>query len=306
MGPKFPGPVLLCTEGDPITVNVTNGLDEDHAFFIEGVADSGPIAPAGTAQVLFTAPAAGTYLYYDNLNAPVNRVLGLHGVMIVKPASGNTPYTNPTPVVQQLFNDFGTNPFFPGQSWDPGRDWLWVLGNTDPQWNAIAEVGGVVDPVAMEAGFLARYFHINGRSGYWADIDPTVALKGYVGQPAVVRAANPGMHMHSLHWHANHLYWLAEKGVVRDNLWLLDSVRMDPLDVKDLVYPFIKPPDIPEAVWPPVEEAFPLTYPMHCHNEPSQTAAGGSYPHGMIADIEFIGPGPGGPAVYPGTLPSLP
>jgi hypothetical protein len=32
---------------------------------------------------------------------------------------------------------------------------------------------------------------------------------------------------------------------------------------------------------------FNQTYPMHCHAEMSQTAAGGLYPNGMIAHIEF-------------------
>lgn len=306
MGPKFPGPVLLCTEGDAITVNVTNNLDEPHAFFIAGVADTGPIAPAGTAQVQFTAPAAGTYLYQDNLNAPVNRVLGLHGVMVVKPAAGNTPYTTPTPMVQKLFDDFGTAPLFPGDAWDPGRDWLWVLGNIDPQWHAMAQAGTPIDAAAFSANFLARYFSLNGKTGYWADIDPTIALQGHVGQPAFLRVVHPGMHMHALHWHANHLYLTAENGVVRDNLWLMDAFLTMPGETYDVVYPFIKPPDAPDEAWPPVEEQFPLTYPMHCHNEPSQTAGGGSYPHGLIAHISILGPGPGGPPVYPGQLPTLP
>jgi len=306
MGPKWPGPVLIVEEGDPITVNFTNALDEPHAFTIPGVTTTGPVAPSATTTVAFTAPTAGTYLYFDDLNAPVNRVLGLHGVMIVKPTAGNTPYTTPTLEVQQLFDDFGTAPLFPGQAWDPMRDWLWVLGNVDPQWHALALAGTPIDPVAFQQGFLARYFAINGKTGYWADHDPTVMLHGYVGQPALIRCVQPGMHMHALHWHANHLYLLAENGVVRDNLWLLDAVMMKPLDCKDVVYPFIKPPDIPDAAWPPAQEAFPLSYPMHCHNEPSQTAAGGSYPHGMIAHIEFLGAGPGGPPNHPGNHVGMP
>lgn len=301
MGPSWPGPVLVVTEGEMIVVNVTNSLDEPHAWtLIDGVT-TGPIAPGETAQVSFTAPAAGTYLYYDDLEAPVNRVLGLHGAFIVKPAvATNTPYSNPTTAVQALFDDFGTTENFPGQAWDPIRDWIWVLGNVDPAWHSLAEQGLPIDPVAFEEQFLARYFAINGKTGYWAEHDPTVGLHGYVGQPALVRCINPGMVTHALHWHANHEYQIAVNREVETNVFLLDAIGMKPLDCKDVVYPFIRPPDIPPAAWPPVEEAFPLGYPMHCHNEPSQTAAGGSYPHGLVAHIMFLGPGPGGPIEGPG------
>ena len=55
-----------------------------------GVAVSGWGLTETTASVTFTAPVAGTYLYLDPLNAPVNRMLGLHGVMIVEPALRET------------------------------------------------------------------------------------------------------------------------------------------------------------------------------------------------------------------------
>ena len=33
----------------------------------------------------------------------------------------------------------------------------------------------------------------------------------------------------------------------------------------------------------------PLVYPMHCHMEQSQTAAGGNYPQGSVAHFNFLG-----------------
>ena len=39
-----------------------------------------------------------------------------------------------------------------------------------------------------------------------------------------------------------------------------------------------------------VQEKYPLRYPMHCHNEISQTSAGGSYPMGLVTDWHIDGP----------------
>ena len=49
--------------------------------------DSGPIAPGATFSGTFTATQSGAFLYYDNLNEPVNRVMGLHGALVVRPAA---------------------------------------------------------------------------------------------------------------------------------------------------------------------------------------------------------------------------
>lgn len=123
----FPGPVILARQGDSITLNVRNTLDEPHAFaviaagpnpnaFVPG-SYSGVIAPfAGPVAVTFPAPAPGTYLYVDPLNGgttafgPGNRVLGLQGVLIVLPAAGNNPYGLTSGNVARLFNDLGSAP----------------------------------------------------------------------------------------------------------------------------------------------------------------------------------------------------
>jgi hypothetical protein len=115
---EIPGPHIFTTVGSIIKVTITNELDEPHAFFIEGMVNSGPIPPGATKKIQFVASKAGTFLYYDNLNAPVNRIMGLHGALVVMPneaVPGHkfTPYATPTPAVQQLFDDFGTTTHFP-------------------------------------------------------------------------------------------------------------------------------------------------------------------------------------------------
>ncbi len=128
-----PGPQIFATSGDLIALEVTNELESPHAFYLPGrrtndppMVDTGPIAPGETWIGEFTAGEAGTYLYHDNLNAPVNRVMGLHGAFVVMPAQASgtkfTPYEKPTTAVQKLFDDFGSRPWWPGLAWEQGDD----------------------------------------------------------------------------------------------------------------------------------------------------------------------------------------
>jgi FtsP/CotA-like multicopper oxidase with cupredoxin domain len=301
-------------EGTPVRVFVTNTLLENHAFVIPGVVDSGPITPGATAVVTFTAPAAGTYMYLDPLNAPVNRVLGLHGPMVVTPAAGNTPYSAPTPAVQQLFNDLGTTAQFPKNAlapagWQHERSRIWFLHQIDPVFNAQAQAdfeagrASTITAADMKADFLPRYFTINGKSGAFSSHDPATILEGMIGEPMLVRILNAGLFTHSNHLHANHFYVTAVNDTVRDNVFFLDSFHIFPEDRVDWLVPFVRPPDIagdqniPLRNLIPNELALvlgdvpqsPLGYPMHCHMEPSQTAAGGNYPQGTVTHFEFTG-----------------
>jgi FtsP/CotA-like multicopper oxidase with cupredoxin domain len=317
-GPSFPGPVIFATTGDDITINITNHLNEPHAFQILGTRVlTPPIPPRQTRSVSFKAPPAGTYLYSDPLNDPVNRVLGLHGAFIVSPAVGNTPYSFPTPTVQQLFNDLGTTLQFPKNArfpagWDPARFRIWLHHQIDPFFNAQAEADflagrpSTVSAAQMRANFLARYFTVSGKTGAFAAHDPAIRIEGLIGQPMLVRILNAGLFTHSNHIHANHVYVTAVNNAVQDNVVFIDSLAIKPLDRYDWLVPFIRPPDIagdpniqlrnlipnelaltiPNSPGMPQS---PLPYPMNCHMEPSQTAAGGNYPQGSITHFNFLG-----------------
>jgi hypothetical protein len=80
-----------------------------------------------------------------------------------------------------------------------------------------------------------------------------------------------------------------------------DVVELDPLDRKEIVLPLRRPPEALDAVWDARDEDWP--YPMHCHAEPSQTAAGGLYPGGLVADWTMAAPGPRRHEAHP-TFPS--
>jgi FtsP/CotA-like multicopper oxidase with cupredoxin domain len=319
-GPRFPGPLIVANEGASVTFNITNALDEPHAVAISGTKiNSGLINPGQQASMVFTAPAAGTYIYYDPLNAPVNRVLGLHGVLIVLPVGvTNNPYSNPTLNVQQLFNDFGTTAHFPGNPWNPARTFVWVVHQIDPLLNAQAQPAGAppINRVNFVNQFLPRYFTITGKSGHFVVEDEEITPNGRVGQPALVRIVNTGLVTESLHIHANHVYPVSINGVIQSNVHYIDTMTSGPMDRIDWLVPFIRPPDIPVKPGNPganapfqsqptirfdasEELAFitpdnliqlsPMDYPMHDHMEPSQTAAGGNYNAGLLSHIIFTG-----------------
>ncbi len=307
--PRFPGPVIYVTEGQTVQIRVTNNLPLGrHAFEIPGVVHSGEIQRNATRLVSFTAPAAGTYIYQDPLNSPMNRVMGLHGVLVSLPrVSNRTPYSNPTPQVQALFNDLGTTARFPGAPWEPSQSVIWVFHQIDPALNERVGNGQITDPAVFAREFQPTYFSLNGRTGYFAAYARDSVLSSTVGYPHLIRNVNTGLWAHSPHTHANHVYRVAANGRVQDDVYLLDTWTIKPMERVDAVFPFVIPPDIPAETWQKVlnreqEEPFPMVYPMHCHTELSLTAAGGNYPHGVITHIEFLGPH--NEIAYPGNPPA--
>ncbi|MFZ2199146.1 MAG: multicopper oxidase domain-containing protein [Thermodesulfovibrionales bacterium] len=280
---ECPGPIIFTTEGDSIQITLTNDLNEPHSLYIPGAFNSGPIAPAASATFTFKAPKAGTYLYYDNLNAPVNRVMGLHGAFIVMPRrrwKGHkfTPYSQPTLAVQQIYDDFGTA-HFPGLAWEQGvgdvsdpnhahpfRQYIWLCHQASPI--LFAEVGnytsGADYPAADFVNFFlndpyadtfnnpgnvlnkkAHFFTLNGQSGFFGHHNPFIAPNHRVGEPVLIRVLNAGLHSHSMHIHANHAYVTGINNVPQVNPLWVDTFTSFPMETFEYTLPFQRPPDIP-------------------------------------------------------------
>ena len=274
-----PGPIIVAVEGDEIVVNIKNNLSQDHAFYIPGVVSSGTLKPKQRRSFVFTAPSPGTYLYYDNLNEPVNRVMGLHGALIVMPKEslpGNkfTPYRTPTPNIQRLFNDFGTS-ISPGLSWEEGdpststppfRQYVWLLHEASPL--LFSEVGNYRGrgrseyPAERFVKFFTNdryantyktgqynkkphFFTINGQSGHMSHHNPYITPFRRVGEPVLIRILNAGLGTHSLHIHANHIYVLSINNKLQNNLLWVDTYQIEPLETMDWALPMRRPPDIP-------------------------------------------------------------
>lgn len=265
---RIPGQPLIVREGDTVNLTITNTLTTAHSFVIDGVTDSGTIAAGQTRTLSFTAPAAGSYMFYDKLNAPYNRLLGLHGGFAVMPASSaDQLYAGSPTFKKQLF---------------------WIFNDIDPVWHERLRTNLVPNTL-----FIPRYFTLNGKTsrppgavGYEDPLlnalyDPATKLEGFIDDRTLLRVLNAGQCIHSMHWHANHVEWLTQNRTRRPAIWLKDVVPLDNnRGACDVIYPFEPPPD----AWPPV---FAGHYVMHLHDEQSQTAGGGMYQFGAAATIMF-------------------
>lgn len=314
-------PVIRAREGASLTISVRNLDTRPHGFAITGIPSAAipSIAPGALASVTFVVPVGGSYIYFDPTNSPVNRLIGLHGAFVVLPRLGTTPNGSPTPfsrasqtrAIQLIFDAMGRSPAYPGNQWDPAdptRDKVWVISQTDPSLNARIERGETVDGATVRAGFLPRFFHVNGLSGFdTADHNGTppdaraaarlTEAFGRQGQPTVIRTLNAGLALHSMHIHGNHVFALTDVDttesqaiIFEKNVLERDAWRLQPLDRRDVLLPFDKPREIPPSRWPPRQEPFPLRYVIHCHTEMSQTAAGGNYPMGLVTHWEMTAP----------------
>lgn len=305
-GALKPRPVLRAVEGERLMIRIVNNDVVEHGFDIPGAPGAliSSISPGSSRTVEFMAPRGGTWMYLDPQNAPVNRLLGLHGAMVTLPFAPRTRTGDTCPfsdvdqnaAIQALFAACSpTSTRFPGNPWRVDRDVVWVFTQIDPALHEAVEMRRPPVGASVVATFQPRYFTINGLSGHDAAEDPTIKFKGYIGEPLLIRNLNAGLVTHAPHIHGNHVLQLSSsdaqgRQIVLDNLLERDTWRMRPLERADLLIPFERPNDIPLAAWPPRQEPFPMRYPMHCHIEMSQTAGGGNYPQGLITDWELLGP----------------
>jgi FtsP/CotA-like multicopper oxidase with cupredoxin domain len=102
---QLPGPTLIVTEGDTVTVNLTNNLPAaagNTSILFPGfkVTATGGVpglltteaAPAGKVTYTFTAGSPGTRAYYSGTQGDLQVEMGLYGAIIVLPSMSNANY----------------------------------------------------------------------------------------------------------------------------------------------------------------------------------------------------------------------
>lgn len=305
-GSFMPERVIVAEKGSTIRLRVHNRLAKEHELAIHGAGDdgedatTGKIAPGENVLLELDAPDPGVYIYSDPGNQPVERTLGLYGALVVMDSSD--PWC-----------------IAPGLA-EFERQWVWLAHAVDPVWANIEAKGGTVNPATQRA--VPRYFTLNGRSGYESmgmtrdeelnrASDEETTISGYPRQFEVrefgegseagslrggqlVRMVNCGIVFHQMHFHGNHLWtvrcdnedWKRSEGYVDENGYLCfqqweDVIRLKGMEVKESIIPIKRPPDAIDQVWNARNSDW--GYPMHCHSESSQTAAGGMYPGGLTA-----------------------
>lgn len=219
---QVPGPTLIVTEGDTVTVNVTNDLPAgvgNTSILFPGfvVTATGGVpgtlvqeaTPNATVTYSFVASTPGTHSYYSGTKPDLQIEMGLYGALIVLPARPDTgctiaPGTGGFKLSTSAYDTTTAPPAstpLPATCYD--REYLTQWAEMDPsihtaaeaQVNAIAACTSTVAapcPTALNVPtepYHPRYFLINGRS-MPDDMDPAYA-PNYPHQPY---NGNPHMH----------------------------------------------------------------------------------------------------------------
>ena len=98
---QYPGPTLILTQGQTVTLTLQNTLDVPTSIVFPGQANvtatGGPNSQdglltkealkGGSVTYTFTASQAGTYTYHSGTNPELQVEMGLVGVIIVRPGT---------------------------------------------------------------------------------------------------------------------------------------------------------------------------------------------------------------------------
>jgi FtsP/CotA-like multicopper oxidase with cupredoxin domain len=223
---QVPGPTLIVTEGQTVTVNLLNGLPTaagntsilfpgfNVATSCSAATPAGvqglltcEAAPSGTVTYTFVASAPGTHPYYSGTQGDLQIEMGLYGAIVVLPATipanCNAGYhaLNLTAEAHWGENDFRlANAAYdhPGSCYDREYLFQWAEMDSRIHKQALAQVTARVGCIAGAPGcsldvqtepYHPAYFLINGRS--MPDLmDPNYASE-YPHQPY---NGNPHMH----------------------------------------------------------------------------------------------------------------
>ena len=217
---QLPGPTLIVTQGDDITVTLRNhlpaaagnvsivfpGHDVSVSVTDEGVAGemTREAASGGTVTYTFTAGEPGTYQYHSGTQPDLQVEMGLYGALIVRPADAGCAYGRP----DTCFD----------------REYLFLLSEVDMDIHQAAElqVGGP-GPIVLPAGaYHSEYWLMNGRAapdtmaaagnGVLPSQPYNILPRMHPGEKLLIRLVSAGREMHPFHTHGNHARVLARDG----------------------------------------------------------------------------------------------
>jgi len=217
---QVPGPTLIVTEGQVVTVNLTNNLPTaagNTSMLFPGfqVTTSNGVAglltqeaaPGGTVTYTFTASAPGTHAYYSGTQGDLQIEMGLYGALVVLPSNIPTNCTSGLAAKNRTAETHWGEVDFrlaaaaydhPKTCYD--REYLFQWAEMDPNIHlqALAQVTAAVGCTAGTPGcslqvptepYHPTYFLINGRS--MPDLMDANYAPEYPHQPY---NGNPHMH----------------------------------------------------------------------------------------------------------------
>ena len=242
---QVPGPTLILTEGQSVTVNLTNNLPAsagNTSILFPGfdVTTTGGVAgsltqeavPGTTVTYRFTASSPGTHAYYSGTQGDLQIEMGLYGAIIVIPSSVPAACNSAVAANDQARGFWGEKNYrLATAAYDHSkscydREYLFQFSEMDPNIHLQAEAQvaacgskpGCSLNVPTEP-YHPAYFMINGRS-MPDDMDPNYAAQyphqPYNGNPhmhpgeqVLLRIIGQGRWQHPFHEHGNHVRILA-------------------------------------------------------------------------------------------------
>jgi FtsP/CotA-like multicopper oxidase with cupredoxin domain len=222
---QVPGPTMIVTEGQTVTVNLLNGLPAaagNTSILFPGFqltstcpnSATAPLglltceaAPGGTVQYTFIASAPGTHAYYSGTQGDLQIEMGLYGAVVVLPATIPANCTTGYHAANLTAKMHWGEPDFrlsqaaydhPGSCYDREYLFQWAEMDTRIHRQALAQVTALVGCAAGAVGcslnvqtepYHPAYYLINGRSM------PDLMDPNYAGEyPHQPYNANPHTH----------------------------------------------------------------------------------------------------------------
>ncbi len=179
--------LLRVDTGEPLNVTVVNRDTLEHTFTIDDVINTGNIiAPGGTATLMVTLNAAGSYRYYSDRS--YGALIGAGGLIL----AGHQPY-----------------PAFYWNLFDLGSSYTWGLASGQF--------------VAIPTPYEPDLFYINGTHFPFTNNDPDTRVVMPLGDTVVISIANGGNMDHVLHFHGFHVRILDSKIQPERVGWIKDT-----------------------------------------------------------------------------------
>jgi FtsP/CotA-like multicopper oxidase with cupredoxin domain len=240
---QTPGPTMIVTEGQQVTVTLTDLLPRaagNTSIVFPGLnvtavpATSQPsncvagtpapqgllaveAAPGCSVTYTFTPTKPGTYAYYSGTQADLQIEMGMFGAIIVLPATPQTGCNKgPYALAASAYDN-------PNTCYD--REYLFQFSEMNATIHALAEAGKDGEPGSLNIAtdpYQPQYFLVNGRS-MPDDMDtpysPAYPHQPYNGNPhmhpgdlVLMRIIGQGRMQHPFHFHGNHARVLARDG----------------------------------------------------------------------------------------------
>jgi len=222
---QYPGPTLVVTEGDTVTIRLTSHIPEATSIVIPGfdVTATGGVPgmitreapPDRVTEVTYTfsADRPGTFMYYSGTHTDLQTEMGLMGALIVRP--------DPITQAQNLLDC----PQYTKSAYGDCRsaydqEYLFLLSEMDMEIHDLAEQGRF-DEIDTAAAWPVYWF-INGRTApdtmneagvAWLPNQPYNCMPMMeAGQRMLLRHIGGGRDMHPFHTHGNNFDQIARDG----------------------------------------------------------------------------------------------